>query len=87
MYRGVLKNLKKRWCVLHENTFMWFKGKQDFIKAGWLSKLGGGTSTLGRKNWKRRWMTLRGGTLIYQPSEVHFLYCFYTCFVFCKRLV
>lgn len=69
MYRGVMKNLKKRWCVLHEGTFMWFKGKQDFIKAGWLTKMGGGTSTLGRKSWKRRWMTLKGGQLTYHPSE------------------
>ena len=63
------QNLKKRWCVLHDGTLMWFKGKQDFIKAGWLTKMGGGTSTLGRKNWKRRWFTLKGGELHYHPSE------------------
>lgn len=49
IFRGVLKNLRKRWCVLHESTFMWFKAKQDFIHAGYLTKMGGGTSTLGRK--------------------------------------
>ena len=48
---------------------MWFKGKQDSIKAGWLTKMGGGTSTLGRKNWKRRYMTLRMNELAYMPSE------------------
>jgi myosin X len=48
---------------------MWFKGKQDFIFAGWMTKMGGGTSTLGRKSWKRRWFALRGGELIYTPSE------------------
>lgn len=69
MFRGVMKNLKKRWCVLHDDTFMWFRGKQDFIKAGWLTKMGGGSSTLGRKNWKRRWMTVKKGMLQYLPSE------------------
>lgn len=69
MYSGVMNNLRKRWCVLHEGTLMWFKGQQNFIKAGWLNKMGGGTSTLGRKNWKRRWMTLKGGELHYHPAE------------------
>lgn len=31
--------------------------------------MGGGTSTLGRKNWKRRWMALKGGKLYYYPSQ------------------
>jgi len=48
---------------------MWFKAKQDFIHAGWLTKMGGGTSTMGRKSWKRRWMTLKGGELHYMPSQ------------------
>eukprot|EP00039_Didymoeca_costata_P001385 m.52055 g.52055 ORF g.52055 m.52055 type:complete len:1903 (+) comp10770_c0_seq2:130-5838(+) len=69
MYRGVLNNLKKRWCVLHEGTFMWFKGQQNFIRAGWLTKMGGGTSTFGRTNWKKRWMTLKGGELHYHETE------------------
>ena len=34
-----------------------------------MQKMGGGTSTLGRKNWKRRWMTLKGGELHYHPSQ------------------
>ena len=67
MFRGVMKNLKKRWCVLHEDMFMWFRGKQDFIYAGWLTKMGGGTATFGRKNWKRRWMTVRGIRALYSP--------------------
>ena len=69
MFRGMMKALKKRWCVLHEGTFMWFKGQQNFIKAGWLTKMGGGTSTFGRANWKRRWMTLKGGELFYHETE------------------
>jgi hypothetical protein len=48
---------------------MWFNARQDFIFAGWLTKMGGGTSTLGRKSWKRRWMTLKGGELHYHPSQ------------------
>jgi hypothetical protein len=48
---------------------MWFGARQDFIFAGWLTKMGGGTSTLGRKNWKRRWITLKGGELHYHPSQ------------------
>ena len=48
---------------------MWFNARQDFIHAGWMQKMGGGTSTLGRKNWKRRWMTLKGGELHYHPSQ------------------
>jgi myosin X len=55
--------------VLHDGTFMWFKAKQDSIKAGWLTKMGGGTSTLGRKNWKRRYMTLKFGELAYLTGE------------------
>jgi len=69
MYQGVMKALKKRWVVLHEGTLMWFKGQQNFIKAGWMQKMGGGNSTFGRKNWKRRWMTLKGGELHYHESE------------------
>ena len=55
--------------MLHEGTLMWFSARQDFIHAGWMQKMGGGTSTLGRKNWKRRWMTLKGGELHYHPSQ------------------
>ena len=69
MFRGVMQNLKSKWCVLHGNTFMFFKKKQDSIHAGFLTKMGGGTSTLGRKNWKRRWMALKGGKLHYYPSQ------------------
>lgn len=28
MFRGVLQNLKRKWCVLHGNTFMFFKKQQ-----------------------------------------------------------
>jgi len=69
MFKGMLKNLKKRWCVLHNGTFMWFKSQQNFIKSGWLHKQGGGSSTFGKKSWKRRWMTLKGGELHYHESE------------------
>lgn len=69
-YLGMFKGgMKKRWCVMNDGVLMWFKGAQNFIKAGWLTKMGGGSSTLGRKSWKRRWMTLKGGELHYHPSE------------------
>jgi hypothetical protein len=41
------QNLKRRWNVLNDGTLMWFKGKQDFIHSGWMTKMGGGTTTLG----------------------------------------
>eukprot|EP00118_Oscarella_pearsei_P013163 m.102222 g.102222 ORF g.102222 m.102222 type:complete len:1858 (+) comp37156_c0_seq6:100-5673(+) len=50
---------KRRWCVLKFGTFMYFRAKQDFIKAGWMEKKGGGTGTLSRRNWKRRFFVLR----------------------------
>lgn len=39
---------RKRWCVIKEETFMFFHGKQEALKQGWLSKKGGGTGTLSR---------------------------------------
>ena len=39
---------KKRWCVLNEGSFAYFRGKQDALKSGWLNKKGGGTGTLSR---------------------------------------
>ena len=39
---------RKRWCVIKEETFMFFHGKQEALKQGWLSKKGAGTGTLSR---------------------------------------
>lgn len=40
------------------------------VKEGWLTKKGGGTSVLGRTNWKRRWFVLQGDVLRYFASDV-----------------
>eukprot|EP00056_Hartaetosiga_gracilis_P013065 m.213142 g.213142 ORF g.213142 m.213142 type:complete len:1878 (+) comp13789_c0_seq6:2376-8009(+) len=69
MYRGVMQNLKRKWCVLSGDTFMYFKKEQDSIHAGFMTKIGGGTSTFGRKSWKRRWMALKGGKIHYYPTQ------------------
>ncbi|XP_065839578.1 unconventional myosin-X-like [Oscarella lobularis] len=50
---------KRRWCVLKFGTFMYFRAKQDFVRAGWMEKKGGGTGTLSRRNWKKRFFVLR----------------------------
>lgn len=39
---------RKRWCVIKEETFMFFHGKQEALKQGWLAKKSGGTGTLSR---------------------------------------
>ncbi|PFX28678.1 Unconventional myosin-X [Stylophora pistillata] len=70
MMRGGLLSLwKKHWCVLRDDTFMWFRGKQDALKCGWLMKKGGGTTTLSRRNWKRRWFVLKDNVLTYHESD------------------
>jgi myosin X len=63
------KQTRRSWCVLNNGVFMVFKSKQDSLKSGWLTKLGGGTSTFGRQNWKKRWVTLRSGILNYHPTD------------------
>ncbi|XP_065192993.1 unconventional myosin-X-like [Sycon ciliatum] len=60
---------KKRWGVVKEGTFSYFRGKQDALKSGWLNKKGGGTGTLSRRNWKRRFFVLRETTLTYHESQ------------------
>lgn len=71
MMRGGLLSLwKKHWCVLRDDTFMWFRGKQDALKCGWLMKKGGGTTTLSRRNWKRRWFVLKDNILTYHETDV-----------------
>jgi hypothetical protein len=64
MYRGVLKNLKKR-CVraARRDVHVVQRGSRTLSRPAGSDKMGGGTSTMGRKNWKNRWMTLRGGIL------------------------
>ncbi|XP_073237058.1 unconventional myosin-X-like isoform X2 [Porites lutea] len=71
MMRGGLLSLwKKHWCVLRDDTFMWFRGKQDALKCGWLMKKGGGTTTLSRRNWKRRWFVLKDNVLTYHETDM-----------------
>ncbi|XP_030631373.1 unconventional myosin-X [Chanos chanos] len=66
---GVLNTWKRRWCVLKDEMFLWFRSKQEALKQGWLYKKGGGSSTLSRRNWRRRWFVLRQSTLIYYEND------------------
>ncbi|OCT60969.1 unconventional myosin-X isoform X2 [Xenopus laevis] len=70
MKAGGLMNIwRRRWCVLKDDTFMWFRTKQEALKSGWLYKKGGGMSTLSRRNWKRRWFVLRESKLMYFEND------------------
>ncbi|XP_051871794.1 unconventional myosin-X [Pristis pectinata] len=69
MKGGLINTWKRRWCVLKDETFMWFRSKQEALKQGWLQKKGGGTSTLSRRNWKRRWFVLRESKLMYFEND------------------
>uniref|UniRef100_A0A671TBE4 Myosin X, like 1 n=1 Tax=Sinocyclocheilus anshuiensis TaxID=1608454 RepID=A0A671TBE4_9TELE len=55
-------------CIKDE-TFMWFRSKQESLKSGWLYKKGGGLSTLSRRNWKMRWFVLRDTKLMYFEND------------------
>lgn len=66
---GLMIPWRRRWCVLKDETFMWFRAKQDSLKSGWLYKKGGGMSTLSRRNWKMRWFVLRESKLMYFESD------------------
>uniref|UniRef100_UPI00398E4DB6 unconventional myosin-X-like n=1 Tax=Pristiophorus japonicus TaxID=55135 RepID=UPI00398E4DB6 len=69
MKGGLMIPWKRRWCVLKDETFMWFRAKQEALKSGWLYKKGGGMSTLSRRNWKRRWFVLRESRLLYFEND------------------
>uniref|UniRef100_A0A8C7K662 Unconventional myosin-X-like n=1 Tax=Oncorhynchus kisutch TaxID=8019 RepID=A0A8C7K662_ONCKI len=69
MKGGLMIPWRRRWCVLKDETFMWFRAKQDSLKSGWLYKKGGGMSTLSRRNWKLRWFVLRDDKLMYFESD------------------
>uniref|UniRef100_A0A8C3G8P5 Myosin X, like 1 n=1 Tax=Cyclopterus lumpus TaxID=8103 RepID=A0A8C3G8P5_CYCLU len=69
MKSGLMIPWRRRWCVLKDETFMWFRAKQDSLKSGWLYKKGGGMSTLSRRNWKMRWFVLRESKLMYFESD------------------
>ncbi|XP_053322298.1 unconventional myosin-X [Spea bombifrons] len=69
MKGGVMNTWKKRWCVLKDETFLWFRSKQEALKQGWLHKKGGGSSTLSRRNWKKRWFVLRQSKLMYFEND------------------
>lgn len=66
---GLINTWKRRWCVLKDETFLWFRAKQEALKQGWLHKKGGGSSTLSRRNWKRRWFVLRQSRLMYFEND------------------
>ena len=66
---GLMIPWRRRWCVLKDETFMWFRAKQDSLKSGWLYKKGGGMSTLSRRNWKMRWFVLRESRLMYFEND------------------
>lgn len=69
MKSGLMIPWRRRWCVLKDDTFMWFRAKQDSLKSGWLYKKGGGMSTLSRRNWKMRWFVLRESKLMYFEND------------------
>uniref|UniRef100_A0A673CUS5 Myosin X, like 1 n=1 Tax=Sphaeramia orbicularis TaxID=375764 RepID=A0A673CUS5_9TELE len=69
MKSGLMIPWRRRWCVLKDETFMWFRAKQDSLKSGWLYKKGGGMSTLSRRNWKMRWFVLRESKLMYFEND------------------
>ncbi|XP_055964932.1 unconventional myosin-X isoform X1 [Sorex fumeus] len=69
MKGGLMNSWKRRWCVLKDETFLWFRSKQEALKQGWLHKKGGGSSTLSRRNWKRRWFVLRQSKLMYFEND------------------
>ncbi|KAH0621187.1 hypothetical protein JD844_022242 [Phrynosoma platyrhinos] len=70
MKGGLMNPWRRRWCVLKNEAFMWFRAKQEALKSGWLYKKGGGMSTLSRRNWKRRWFVLREAKLI-EIVDIH----------------
>ncbi|KAM9710008.1 unconventional myosin-X isoform 2-T2 [Menidia menidia] len=69
MKSGLMIPWRRRWCVLKDETFMWYRAKQDSLKSGWLYKKGGGMSTLSRRNWKMRWFVLRESKLMYFEND------------------
>ncbi|KAI3367589.1 hypothetical protein L3Q82_026435 [Scortum barcoo] len=70
MKAGLMIPWRRRWCVLKDETFMWFRSKQESLKSGWLYKKGGGLSTLSRRlNWKMRWFVLRDNKLMYYDND------------------
>ncbi|XP_055278218.1 unconventional myosin-X [Moschus berezovskii] len=69
MKGGLMNSWKRRWCVLKDETFLWFRSKQEALKQGWLHKKGGGSSTLSRRNWKKRWFVLRQAKLMYFEND------------------
>uniref|UniRef100_A0A3B5MGM2 Myosin X, like 1 n=1 Tax=Xiphophorus couchianus TaxID=32473 RepID=A0A3B5MGM2_9TELE len=67
MKAGLMIPWKRRWCVLKDETFMWFRSKQESLKSGWLYKKGGGLSAC--INWKMRWFVLRDSKLMYYEND------------------
>ncbi|XP_039255307.2 unconventional myosin-X-like [Styela clava] len=72
--KGGLRNQwKRRWCVLRDDMFMFFRSKQEFIKCGWLYKKTGkaGTirGTLPRKAWQKKWFIVDDKELKYFDTD------------------
>ncbi|KAK2564848.1 Unconventional myosin-X [Acropora cervicornis] len=69
MMRGGLLSLwKKHWCVLRDDTFMWFRGKQSLQFA--INDGDNNNSPCSVRNWKRRWFVLKDNILTYHETDV-----------------
>ena len=68
---GRVNTWKRRWCVLRDQTFMYFKNKQDSLKQGWINKKSHKrTGTLAKRTqMKRQFFVLRGSQLSYYESD------------------
>ncbi|XP_061411244.1 unconventional myosin-X-like [Lethenteron reissneri] len=62
---------KRRWCVLSEGTFTWFRTRREATLSGWLDKQGQGRPPLrlARRSWKRRWFVLQPSGLAYYDND------------------
>jgi len=76
MKGGLMNQWKRRWCAISNNLFMVFRSKQDSLKCGWLYKKadqkersGSLRGTLPRKNWQKKWFTLKSTELCYYDND------------------
>uniref|UniRef100_UPI00358F5575 unconventional myosin-X-like n=1 Tax=Myxine glutinosa TaxID=7769 RepID=UPI00358F5575 len=69
MKTGVLGTWKLRWCMLRDDTFMWFRARQEAVRSGWLLKLANRSSSLSRVLWRRRWFVLHAGELLCYEND------------------
>ena len=68
---GRVNTWKRRWCVVRDQTFMYFKNTQDALKQGWINKKSSKRAgTLGKRSqMKRQFFVLRGSYLSYYESD------------------